>query len=29
VLVVGQATYGRRVKAQSGGAAYQAVDHRG
>jgi hypothetical protein len=29
VLVFGQATHGRRVKAQSGSAAYQAVDHRG
>jgi hypothetical protein len=29
VLVFGQATHGRRVKAQSGSAAYQAVYHRG
>jgi hypothetical protein len=29
VLILGQATHGRRVKAQSGSAAYQAVYHRG
>jgi hypothetical protein len=29
VLIFGQATHGRRVKAQSGSAAYQAVYHRG
>ena len=29
VLFLGQATHRRRVEAKSGGAAYQAVDHRG